>query len=81
MDIGLEELCTLSLCALVGRIAYRSRCTSVLEDWVKINELSFLGYYPKLLSLPRGWLGFIFKNLEDSEKVLNTFWSFDGGRC
>jgi hypothetical protein len=37
MDIGLEESCTLSLCALMGIIAYRSRCTTVLEEWMKIN--------------------------------------------
>jgi hypothetical protein len=29
--------------------------------------------------LPRGWSGFVFKCPEDSELVLNKFWSFDGG--
>jgi len=79
MDIGLEESCTLSLCVLVGRIAYRSRYTTILEEWMKINWNPLLCYSLELLSLPRGWLGFIFKNPEDSEKVLNTFWIFDGG--
>jgi hypothetical protein len=79
MDVGLEESCTLSLCTLVGRIAYRSRCSSALEDWMKLYWLPFLGYCPELINLPRGWLGFMFKNPEDSEKVLNSFWSYDGG--
>ena len=46
---------------------------------MKINWIPLLGHCPELLYLPRGWLGFIFKNPEDSEKVLNTLWSFDGG--
>jgi len=73
MDIGLEESFTLSLCALVGRLACRSRCSTAMEEWVKQNWHLMLGYIPELVSLPRGWSGFVFKNPKDTEKVLNTF--------
>jgi hypothetical protein len=79
MDIGLEESCNLALCALVGRLAYRSRCVSPLDEWVLRSWEPLLGYSPEVLSLPRGWMGFVFKSPEDSELVLNKFWSYDGG--
>jgi hypothetical protein len=47
---------------------------------MKETWLHFLGYCPEVYFLPKGWLGFMFKIPEDSELVLNTFWSFDGGR-
>jgi hypothetical protein len=79
MDIGLEESCNLALCALVGRLAYRSRCLIPLEDWVLRNWEPLLGYSPEVLSLPRGWMGFVFKCPEDSEMILQRFWGYDGG--
>jgi hypothetical protein len=79
MDIGLEESCNLALCALVGRLAYRSRCSSSIEEWVQRFWKPLLGYMPEILSLSRGWMGFMFKNPEDSELVLSKFWSFDRG--
>jgi len=78
MDIGLEESCSLALCTLVGRIAYGSRCTSSMEDWMKFTWFPVLGYCPEVFYLPNGWLGFMFKSPEDTERILNTFWSYDG---
>jgi hypothetical protein len=43
------------------------------------NWLPLLGYTPELLSLPRGWSGFVFKTPEDTEHVLNTFGVSMGG--
>jgi len=37
-----------------------------------------LGYTPELLTLPRGWQGFIFKNPEETDCILNRFWGYSG---
>jgi hypothetical protein len=37
MDVGLEETCQLSLCALVGRFSYKTRCTT---SFLGVDELS-----------------------------------------
>jgi hypothetical protein len=79
MHIGLEESCNLALCALVGRLAYQSRCSSTIDEWVQRFWKPLLGYTPEILSLSRGWMGFMFKNPKDSETVISKFWSFDGG--
>jgi hypothetical protein len=34
MDVGLEESCNLSLCALVGIFAYRSQCKMIITEWM-----------------------------------------------
>jgi hypothetical protein len=34
MDIGLEDSCNLALCALVGRLDYRSHCSTSIDKWV-----------------------------------------------
>jgi hypothetical protein len=60
-DIGLEESCNLSLCALVGRLSYRSMCKLPISDWMQSTWVPLLGYLPELLTLPRGWYGFIFR--------------------
>ena len=35
MDVGLEETCKLSLCALVGRFAYKSKSSIHFPEWMK----------------------------------------------
>jgi hypothetical protein len=79
VDVGLEDSCTLSLCALVGRYAYRSRCKRPLDVWMESTWEPVLGYSLEVLTLPRGWLGFIFKTPKDTEFILGKFWDFDGG--
>jgi hypothetical protein len=60
MDIGLEESCSLAMCALVGRLAYRLFCKISVSEWMKATWEPILGYSPVLLTLPRGWFGFCF---------------------
>jgi len=38
-----------------------------------------LGYSPTLLTMSRGWFGFVFHTPEDSNRILEGFWAFDGG--
>jgi len=73
MDIGLEESCNLVLFSLVGKLDYRPWCLIPLENWVIINWEPFLGYSPKVLSLQRGWMGFVFKFPEEFEMILQRF--------
>jgi hypothetical protein len=43
MDVGLEETCRLSLCALVGRFAYKTKSNPLFVDWMeKIGPLTRL---------------------------------------
>jgi hypothetical protein len=81
VDVGLEDSCnlSLSLSALVGRFAYRSQCKRLLVEWMSSTWESILGYSLELLTMPRGWKGFIFKKPEDNELILGRFWDYDGG--
>jgi hypothetical protein len=78
VDVGLEESCNLSLCALVGRLSYRSLCNHPITDWMQSSWVPLLGYSPDLLTLSRGWFGFIFKNPEDTVLILERLWVFEG---
>jgi hypothetical protein len=77
-DIGLEESCNLALCALVGHLSYRTLCRQSLPDWVSSTWAPMLGYTPEVLTLSRGWFGFIFKSPEDTLVVLDKLWVIDG---
>jgi len=57
--VGLEDLCKMSLNALVGHISYKSMSPQPLEDWIKSQWSPILGYCPKILHLKKGWLGFL----------------------
>ena len=37
-----------------------------------------MSYAPELLTLPRGWFGFVFKSPEDSTRIIENFWVFEG---
>jgi hypothetical protein len=78
-DLGLEEAVSLALKALVGRLSYRSRCSSSITDWVRMYWYPLLGYEPQVLYLPRGWFGFKFNSVEDTSLILEKLWSFDEG--
>jgi hypothetical protein len=67
------------LCALVGRFAYKSKCSLSFPDWMKEVWFPLIGYVPTYLTLPSGWFGLIFKILEDVEIILNRFWDYKGG--
>jgi hypothetical protein len=77
-DVGLENLCKMSVCALVGRISYKSLNPQPLEDWMKTNWLPLLGYCPEVLYLKKGWLSFLCRDPEDATKLLSSLWVFGG---
>jgi hypothetical protein len=79
MDIGLEDYCSLSMCALVGRLAYRLLCKISITEWMQATWEPIMGYSPELLNLPRGWFGFFLKTPEDTVRILDNFWAFEGG--
>jgi hypothetical protein len=79
MDVGLTEACNLALCALVGRLAYKEKCKQNVDAWITNHWKPILGYIPKIHLLQQGWLGFIFRNPEDSTLILDSFWPIDGG--
>jgi hypothetical protein len=79
MDVGLEDLCSLALYALVGRLAYRHFYFSSVTAWMETTWALVLGYSPTLLTMLRGWFDFVFHTPEDSNKILEGFWAFDGG--
>jgi hypothetical protein len=78
MDIGLEYSCSLTMCALVGRMTYRHYCKRSVVEWMKASWEPIMGYSVELLMLPRGWFSFVFKSLEDSTRILERFWVFEG---
>jgi hypothetical protein len=77
-DIGLEQSCNLALCALVGRLSYRTMCRQSLLEWVSVTWDPLLGYTPEVMTLSRGWFGFIFKSPEDTLEVLGKLWVING---
>ena len=76
--VGLEDLCKMSLYALVGRISYKILSTHPLEDWITLHWYPLLGYFPEVLYLKKGWLGFVCRELDDATQILSSFWVFGG---
>ena len=70
MDIWLEDSCSLTMCVLVGRMAYRHYCKSSVAEWMKASWEPIMGYSVELLTLLRGWFGFVSKSPEDSTRIL-----------
>jgi hypothetical protein len=77
-DVGLENLCKMSLCALVGRISYKALSPPPLENWVKTEWSPIIGYSPEILYLKKGWLGFLCRTPEDASMLLSSSWVFGG---
>jgi hypothetical protein len=77
--VGMEEVCTLAMCALVGRSTYRALGRLDITSWVEATWNSLLGYTPEMVILTRGWYSFIFKTPEDSSKILQNTWVVNGG--
>ena len=71
-DVGLEETCRMDLCSLVGRLSYKSLRKGSLEEWINLQWLSLLGYYPEVIFFTKGWLGFICNSPEDATLLLNS---------
>jgi hypothetical protein len=79
MDVGLEETCQLSLCALVGRFSYKTRCTTTFREWMHSHWLPICGYLPEFHTLTFGWFAIVFKAPEDVEQIMKSFWDYEGG--
>jgi len=76
--VGLEELCKMSTCALVGRISYKSLNPLPLEEWIKETWFPLLGYSPEVQFLKKGWLCFHCKSPSDASLLLSSHWPFGG---
>jgi hypothetical protein len=68
----------MSICALVGRISYKSLSSQSLEDWIKLKWFPILGYCPDVLYLKKGWLCFSCRSPEDASLLLSSLWVFGG---
>jgi hypothetical protein len=79
MDVGLEETCIFSLCALVGHFAYKTKSNPFFADWMELHLVPLLGYVPKYITLTYGWFSLVFKMPEDVEVILGSFLDFVGG--
>jgi hypothetical protein len=77
-DVGLEDTVSLAFFTLVGRFSYKNMCKMLLEDWVSDHWSPLLGYNPYVFYLTKGWFGFHFKRVEDTELILGKIWTFDG---
>jgi hypothetical protein len=73
MDVKLEEMYQLSMCALVGKFAYKVKCSLSFTHWMKKVWQPIFGYSSEFLTLSVGWFGLIFKNPKDTEFTLNRF--------
>ena len=78
-DIGMEESCNMTMCALVRRFTYRAMRRKGIIGWVANTWSPLLGYTPKSMILTWGWYCFIFKTPKDSMKVLQDTWVLNGG--
>jgi hypothetical protein len=76
--VGLEDTCRMALCSLVGRLSYKSLSKGSLEEWIKHQWVPLLGYYPEVIFLTKGWLGFICNSPEDATLLLSSLWVFGG---
>jgi hypothetical protein len=76
--VGLDNLCKMSLCALVGRISYKSLNPPPLEDWILTAWAPLIGYCPEVLYLKKGWLCFLCRTPEDASLLLSSTWVFGG---
>jgi hypothetical protein len=79
MDVGLEETCIFSLCALVGHFAYKNKSNPLFADWMELHWVPLLRYVPKFITLTYGWFSLVFKMPEDVEVILGSFLDFVGG--
>jgi len=77
-DVGLEDTCRMALCSLVGHVSYKSLSKGSLEDWIKHQWVSILGYFPELTYLTKGWLGIMCNIPEDATLLLSSLWVFRG---
>jgi hypothetical protein len=76
--VGLEDLCKMSLCGLVGRFSYKQFNNIHLVDWINLHWLPLLGYSPEVIYLKKGWYGFICKSPEDVSLLLSNLWVSGG---
>jgi hypothetical protein len=76
--VGLEDLCQMSLCGLVGRFSYKHLSKIHLGDWISLHWVPLLGYSPEVIYLKKGWLGFICKSPEDASLLLSKLWIVGG---
>jgi hypothetical protein len=74
--VGLQEVSSLSLCALVGRFSYWVLLKKDIFWWVEENWKSLLGYIPEVLVLVRGWYCFQFREVDDVENILDRVWFY-----
>jgi len=76
--VGLEETCRIALCGLVGRLSYAYLVTESFTIWMERTWIPVLGYKLELHFLTKGWMGFVFKSLEDATLLLNNPWVLGG---
>jgi hypothetical protein len=69
-DLGLEEAVSLSLSTLVGRLSYRSRCSTPITEWVRRFWVPLLGYEPEVLFSREVGLALSFLR----RRTLQKFW-------
>lgn len=46
MDVGLQDTCQRSLCALVGCFVYKTCCAIPFAEWMRSHWTSICGYVP-----------------------------------
>jgi hypothetical protein len=71
VDVRLEDTVSLALFTLVGKFSYKNKCKMAIEEWVSAFWKPLLGYNPVVIYLTKGWFGFHFKSLEDTELILD----------
>lgn len=54
MDVGLQDTCQRSLCALVGCSVYKTCCAIPFAEWMRSHWTSICGYVPYYLTLTYG---------------------------
>lgn len=73
-DVKMEEVLSLDEKTLVGFFSGRKVAMLSLGEWVKDHWNFVLGYSITHHVLPKGWVGLVLKNKEDSKRILAVRW-------
>jgi hypothetical protein len=69
-DIQMREISLLSEEGIVGRFGYMELGGREIHRWVELTWYLVLGYLPNVFILTKGWFCFVFKSMEELERVL-----------
>ena len=75
----MERVGELSHKVLIGRLEYRRLGKKEWVDWATTHWKPLINYVPTISLLAKGWLVFVFLEVEHALIILNSLWSMGKG--